>query len=292
MRGRILRGVGGFYYVYDGERIHECRARGRFRRDKVTPMVGDLVEFSPEGELTHGYVEELLPRSSQLKRPPVSNIDRIFAVVSISAPEPDLLLLDHLLVGAHRQGIDAVVCINKLDLSQPDLVEEVAAQYVKAGYPVLRLSAAEGVGIDTMRKELNGHISALAGQSGVGKSSLINQLLPGAELEVGEVSRIERGRHTTRHCELILLPEGGLLADTPGFSLLEGEEEDPLLLKDHFIEFAQYEDECRFATCQHIKEPDCAVRQAAERGEIAPQRMERYARLHEQARERWEHRYD
>lgn len=289
MVGRIIRGVGGFYYVDDGRRMHECKARGLFRKQGITPMVGDMVEFSPEGEKTYGYLDQILPRVSQLKRPPVSNIDLIVAVMAPASPAPDLKLLDQLLVGAHKQGIRAIVCVNKTDLADPS---DILREYVLAGYETLSVSASTGEGIPALLKRLSGCISALAGQSGVGKTSLINSLLPGESREVGGVSRIERGRHTTRHCELIPLPEGGFLADTPGFSLLEGEQEDPAELKEHFPEFARYEDLCRFGGCAHLREPGCAVREAAQRGEISPGRLERYGILYEEYKERWSHRYD
>lgn len=292
MRGTILRGVGGFYYVWDGQKQHECRARGRFRRDKVKPLVGDRVEFTPEIEgvkESYGYIEELLPRSSELTRPPLANIDLIIAVVAAMAPSPDLLLLDKLLIGASEAGIEAAVCINKVDLSG---AEEVAAEYRPAGYEVFLISAATGEGIEAMRRRIAGHTAAFAGQSGVGKSSMINALEPDMALKTGEVSRIERGRHTTRHSELLLLPGGGLLADTPGFSLLESGATDPLELKDHYPEFEPYEGHCRFDGCTHRSEPGCAVRRAADEGKISRGRLERYNSIFQERKEGWDRRYD
>lgn len=288
MTGRIVRGVGGLYYVYDGERLHECKARGLFRKQKIKPMVGDMVEFSPE-EGSFGYLQEILPRTSCLTRPPVSNIDLIIAVIAPSSPAPDLRMLDQLLVDAHWQGIQAAVCVNKSDLGDARALED---EYRLTGYDTFCVSAQSGEGIPQLRERLQGHVSSLAGQSGVGKSSLVNVLLPGTDMEVGEVSRIERGRHTTRHSELILLPEGGFLADTPGFSLLEGGLRDPAQLQEHFIEFAPYGDQCRFIGCQHLKEPGCAVQEAAENGEISSGRLGRYGELYQEYKERWSRRYD
>jgi len=291
LEGVILRGVGGFYYVWDGAVQHECRARGRFRRDKITPTVGDRVLFTPEklgAEESYGYLEEILPRTSELARPPLANIDLIIAVIAAVAPNPDLLLLDKLLIGASEAAVDAAVCINKTDLATAaDVVEE----YRLCGYDVFALSASSGEGVAQMRGRLSGHIAAFAGQSGVGKSSLINALEPDMNLKTGAVSRIERGRHTTRHCELLLLPGGGLLADTPGFSLLESETVDPLELKEHYPEFAPYEGLCRFDGCSHRSEPGCAVREAAREGRLSIGRLERYEAIFLERKERWDHRY-
>ncbi len=275
-----------------GARLHECKARGRFRRDGIAPMVGDRVEFTPQiagAKESYGYLEEIEPRGTFLVRPPLANVGKIIVVIAAASPAPDLLLLDKLLVNSAEQGIEAGVCVNKVDLAP---AEDIAREYELAGYAVYPVSAVTGEGLGELRAGIGGRIAALAGQSGVGKSSLINALEPDMHLKIGDVSRIERGRHTTRHCELLLLPGGGLLADTPGFSLLEGDVADPLLLKDFYPEFDAYLGECRFDGCTHRSEPGCAVAEAAARGEISQGRLRRYAELFAERKERWLRRYD
>ena len=291
MTSRIIQGIGSFYTVESGGQRYVCKARGRFRKQRISPLVGDFVEFQPaDSEDGEGIIEEILPRKSELLRPPVANVDVIFVTVAASSPEPDLLLVDRLLVRAHRAGIEAKIIVNKTDLNG-GMAKEIARQYGSAGYEVFCVSAKQGMGLDALRAAVQGKTIAFAGQSAVGKSSLLNALCPGLSLETGSVSRIERGRHTTRKAQLIPM-QGGYLADTPGFSLLELDTMEPELLAECYPEFAPCEGKCRFLGCQHLNEPDCAVKAAAQQGRISRERLERYAVLHQELKEKWGKRYD
>lgn len=292
MEGLILQGIGGFYTVRDeaGNR-HTLRAQAKLRRQHMTPMVGDRVRFTPGRGEEEGWLEAILPRENELVRPPVANIGMIALVAAAASPEPDLLLIDRMLVCARQRGIEAAVVINKCDLN-PAGARDIARQYERAARAALPVSARSGEGIEALRAALGGRVHALGGQSGVGKSSLINALY-GLDLQTGRVSdKIERGRHTTRRCELIEVPGGGMVLDTPGFSLLQLGLSEPILLKDQYPEFAPYEGRCRFQPCAHVSEPDCAVRAAVAAGEIDARRHERYKALFEEMNVRWRERYD
>ncbi|MDO4866613.1 MAG: ribosome small subunit-dependent GTPase A [Clostridia bacterium] len=292
MQGVILQGIGGFYTARDdGGAEYTLRAQGKLRRERTKPKVGDRVELSPgEGE-EHGWILRVLPRRNELVRPPVANIDVIVIVVAATTPDPDLLMADRLMLNARRAGIDVQLVINKCDLD-PDRVEAIARQYRGAEVSTMRVSAGTGVGLDELRQRLRGKVHALAGQSGAGKSTMINALY-GLELETGDLSRkIERGKNTTRHCQLIPVEGGGMVLDTPGFSLLETELFDPVELKDCWPEFARFEGQCYFQPCYHASEPRCAVRDAVAAGEIDDERHGRYVELLEEMRQRWRDRYD
>lgn len=288
--GRVIKGVAGSYTVYaDGER-YTCRARGRFRREGVKPMVGDIVAFTPPEGSAGGMILEILPRDRALARPQVSNIDRVVAVVSAGYPQPDLMLVDRLLVDARRIGVEPILVINKADLAGAGQIGGIVCQY--SGMPALVVSARTGEGVDALARHLSGHIACFAGQSGVGKTSLLNRIRPCGGGEVGELSaRAGRGRHTTRHTELIELPGGGWAADTPGFSLLDTEPMDPGLLPGCYPEYAPYEGLCRFDDCRHDREKGCAVRRAVQEGRIHPLRYERYQQLLKELDEKWRMRY-
>lgn len=288
--GRILKGIGGSYTVYADNEYHTCRARGRFREQGITPMVGDRVEYSPPESEGEGYILTILPRNNELNRPPVSNIDRLVAVVSAGRPKPDLMLVDRLLVDARIIGVVPMLAVNKIDLA-PDGGNEITDQY--RHLPILAVSARTGQGLDDLAAGLMGHTACFAGQSGVGKTSIINGLRPGQEGEVGALSdHSRRGKHTTRHSELMELPGGGWVVDTPGFSLLETEPMDPGTLGDFYPEFAPYEGQCRFADCRHDRETGCAVLEAVDRGDIHPQRHLRYTELLRELTEKWRNRYE
>ena len=289
--GVIVKGVGGLYYARgeDGG-THVLRARGIFRRRHITPMVGDRVRFTPGQGEEHGWVEEILPRESQLVRPTVANV-RYLVIVLAPAPAPDYLLIDTLIAMALRQGIRPALVVNKCDLDG-GTYEAVRSDYAGLGAPLLAVSALSGQGMDGLRSLLASGVCCLAGQSGVGKSTLLCAAT-GLRLQTGEISqKIHRGRHTTRHAELLFSGEYRVL-DTPGFSLLElWEGLEPIRLKEYYPEFAPYEGQCRFSPCYHLSEPGCAVLKAARSGEISQARLERYHLLLKKAQEAWRNRYD
>jgi len=277
--GVILRGIGGFYDVMADGEVSRCRARGKFRKLGLTPMVGDRVRFIPETQTTEGFIEEILPRKNTLIRPPVANIDNLAVVVAAAQPEPDLLLVDKLIVLAERKGISPILVINKIDLVQKEETDSIAAQYSATGYPIYCVSGKFGFGIDELSRGLKG-ITTLAGQSGVGKSSIINSLHPTLELETGDLSeKIKRGRHTTRHVELLTLPYGGMIVDTPGFSQLELMDFEPSELQESYPDFQDYLNFCYFNKCLHVNEPGCAVHQAVEENRLHEGRYKRYVKL-------------
>lgn len=292
MQGTILKGIGSFYYALDDEgTVHTLRAQGKIRRERLKPKVGDHVEITPgEGE-EHGWIHKILPRKNELVRPPVANIDLIVIVIAAATPNPDLMLADRLMLNARRAGIDVRLVINKCDLN-PEGAEEIARQYRGAGVEPMLVSAGKGEGLEPVREMLRGKVHALAGQSGAGKSTMINALY-GLTLETGSLSRkIERGKNTTRHSELIPVEGGGMVLDTPGFSLLETDVFDPVELKDSWPEFTKYEGQCFFQPCYHATEPRCAVRDAVDEGVIDDQRHGRYVELLEEMKQRWRERYD
>lgn len=292
MQGIILRGIGGFYYALDDDgQIHTLRAQGKIRRERMKPKVGDRVEITPGEGDEHGWIHHILPRRNELVRPPVANIDLIVIVVAAATPDPDLMMVDRLMMNARRSGIDVRMVINKCDLA-PESAADIANQYRGAGVDPIMVSARTGEGLDELKECLQGKVHALAGQSGAGKSTTINALY-GFSLETGDLSRkIERGKNTTRHCELIPVPGGGMVLDTPGFSLLETDLFEPVELKDSYPEFTLYEGKCFFQPCYHATEPRCAVRDAVEEGEIDNQRHERYKALLDEMKQRWRDRYD
>ena len=290
-QGTLVRGFGGFYTVRDAEgQEFTLRCKKKFRRLGLSPLVGDEVLFTPgEGE-EHGWLEEILPRSSQCLRPPVANVSLLLIVVA-PVPEPDLLLVDRMMVRARAQGMDMLLVVNKCDLDE-GLAQELSAQYAGAQVPVYAVSAESGQGLATLRERMGGRLCCLTGQSGVGKSTLLNALL-GLSLETGEISRkIQRGKNPPRHAEL-LVKDGLRVLDTAGFSLLEldgGME--PVTLKEYYPEFAEYEGKCRFEPCYHDREPGCAVTAACGEGAIHPQRLARYRALLAEVRQAWRERYD
>lgn len=284
MNDRIIKALSGFYYVQAEDGIVECRARGKFRKEGVSPLVGDFVTISRSGK--SGTVEEILPRKNSFIRPAVANVDLLVLLASCAIPQTEPFLIDRVLAIAGQQGVEPLICVNKNDL-EPG--EGLAGIYRRAGFRVVVTSAETGEGVDELRAAISGKLSAFTGNSGVGKSSILNALCPELKLAVGEVSeKLGRGRHTTRHIELYCLGNGTFVADTPGFSSFDTERMD-LVLKDQlqyaFSDFAPYLGKCQFQDCAHLKEPGCAVRAALERGEIEPTRYESYKRLYEMAKE-------
>ena len=275
LNGTIIKGIGGFYYVKASNNVYECKARGVFRKERVTPMIGDKVVIEVNGE--KGSITEIMPRFSCLIRPPVANIDTIIIVVAAAEPDPSLELIDKMLVNAEISGIKPAICINKTDIRMREDIEEI---YTKAGYEVFTVSAEKKAGTDKLFEYLKGKTTAFAGLSGVGKSSLLS-LITDDTLETGEVSeKIRRGRHTTRHVELFEI-DGGFVLDTPGFGQLEVEGIKADELQNYFPEMADAQGNCRFRGCAHINEPDCYVKEKLETGEIAPSRYESYKAMYE-----------
>jgi ribosome biogenesis GTPase len=277
--GRIIKALSGYYYVQDREtqQVWQCRARGVFKKRKINPLVGDEVEYEP-GQNEEGTVTVVRPRKNELLRPPVANVDQALLVFSIREPDFSALLLDKFLVHIERANIQAMICISKTDLapSPLELFPQVAA-YERIGYPVFYVSNQNDTGFAEVEEALKHKVTVFAGQSGVGKSSLLNALNPDAELETSEISdRLGRGKHTTRHVELIPLPKGGYVADTPGFSQLDFDPFEPEELSRYFVEFAEPAADCKFRACLHQNEPQCAVKAAVEAGEIDRHRYEHY----------------
>lgn len=286
--GLIIKSNSGFYYVKCGEDIVECHARGIFRKEHQSPLVGDRVLISCEGET--GTIDEILPRKNSLVRPPVANIDFLAIVVSTTQPVPNLLVIDKLIVTAEQKGIEPVVVISKGDLCGGG---DLCAIYKKAGINSFAASGVTGEGIDELKKLISGHIGAFTGNSGVGKSSLLNRLDPSLTLGTGEIShKLGRGRHTTRLVELFCACSG-YIADTPGFSSIDTGKVDPILkenLQFVFREFEPYIGRCRFTGCSHTKESGCAVLEAVQNGEIAASRHKSYCAMYEEAKDikEWE----
>lgn len=273
MNGTIIKGIGGFYYVSaEDQNLYECKARGIFRKQNIKPMIGDKVSIE------QGSISEIFPRRTHLLRPPVANIDRLVIVAAAASPEPNLFLLDKMFVNAHKNGILPALCINKTDLEDPSMLRSI---YQQAGYPVYEVCAKTGNGLEDLNQFLEKCTTAFAGLSGVGKSSILNRITD-ARMETGQVSdKIQRGRHTTRHVELMPLGDCSFVLDTPGFSSLEVTDLPVQELEDCFPELQPYKNKCRFRGCAHISEPDCPVRDAVEQGKIAPSRYESYKMLYE-----------
>lgn len=285
MTGRIMKGIAGFYYVIsDDGSIYECKAKGIFRKDKLKPLVGDYVEMSvlDEGQKL-GNIDRILPRTNDLIRPNVANVDQALIIFAITKPKPNLNLLDRFLVMMEKQQIETVICFNKQDIATNEEQELLKEGYGKCGYDVRFLSAMEQKGIEELRDVLKGRTTVVAGPSGVGKSSIINLLQPEAEMETGRISeKIDRGKHTTRHSELICVEKDSYIVDTPGFSSLFIEEFHKEELKEYYREFRQFEPQCRFQGCMHIHEPVCGVKAALDEGKISSLRYENYVTLYEE----------
>lgn len=287
--GIIIKGIGGFYYVEASGEIFECKARGVFRKSGIKPLAGDMVTISINDK-AENTIDEIHERKNVLIRPPVANVDRLFIVSSVCEPKPVLLIIDRLTALAVNQGIEPIVVFTKNDLDNADEYIEI---YKKAGIKAYSVSCVTGEGVAEIKAELEGHISAFCGNSGVGKSSLLNAINPELALKTGEISdKLGRGRHTTRHSELIKV-DGGYVADTPGFSSFETDETE-LILKDDlpyvFKEFEPYLGQCKFTSCLHIKDKGCRIIQAVEDGDIPSSRHESYCTMMEQAKniKEWE----
>ncbi len=289
MQGKIIKGVGGFYYVHaQDDSIYECRAKGIFRKDKIKPLVGDNVEISVlDKEKKAGNVDAILPRRNVLIRPAAANVDQALVVFAVASPKPNLNLLDRFLISMEQQDIPVVICFNKTDLTNQEELLRLQKIYDRCGSRVRFVSVEQQAGIDELQEILEGKTTIVAGPSGVGKSSLTNVLQSEVQMEVGEVSRkIDRGKHTTRHTELIVLRHGTYFLDTPGFSSLYLQGIEYNELKDYFPEFVPYEPYCRFQGCMHLSEPDCAVKEALAKEEISQSRYDNYVLLAAELKDR------
>ena len=281
IEGRIIKGIGGFYYIETEKGLYECRARGIFRKNKITPLVGDFVKISVVDEDNKkGVVEEIQERKTELVRPPIANVNKALIVFAVKNPTPHLSLLDRFIVLAERENLEIVIILTKIDLDDDNTFEKIKNIYEPCGYKVIGVSNLENKNIDKVKEELKDNTVVFAGPSGVGKSSLLNQIDSNFQLKTGDVSdKIKRGKHTTRHAELFELKFGGMVADTPGFSSLTLDDIEDVDLKDYFIEFDNYDD-CKFGSrCIHQNEPNCAVKEAVENGEIPKERYESYIQL-------------
>lgn len=289
MKGKIVKGIAGLYYVYtENAGVFECKAKGIFRNQKRKPLVGDDVLLKPlEESLKTATIEELLPRRNELFRPAVANIDQAVLLFAAAEPEPNWNLLDRFLILMAQQKLPVVLAFNKADLITESQRTEIENGYRNTGYEIRFLSAKEGMGLDGLKKLLYGRTTVLAGPSGVGKSTLTNMLQPGVQMETGAISeKIKRGKHTTRHTELIWVCADTYLLDTPGFSSLTIEHVEAEEVKRFFPEFMQYEGHCRFRDCMHENEPGCLVKQAVSEGKIAKRRYENYLLLYKELRQR------
>jgi len=278
-KGQIVKALSGFYYVENEDGMFQCRARGIFRKRKVTPLVGDWVDFNAANR-TDGYIMEIDDRKNELVRPPIANVDQAILIFSVEKPSFNPILLDRFLVHVEASDIEPVICLSKIDLEKDEEKASMVSyveDYKKLGYEVLKTSIYLDETLKSLEPFINNKVSVLAGQSGVGKSSLLNALKPGLNIETNEISKsLGRGKHTTRHVELIPLTGGGYVADTPGFSSLDFLEIKSENLSLTFPEMRQRINECKFRQCTHVNEPGCAVRKAVEQREIAPHRYNHY----------------
>ena len=290
--GIIRKAISGFYYVDTGGELISCRARGTMRRDKITPLVGDRVRIAITG-LGTGVLEEVIPRANAFIRPPVANLDQMIVFASAVIPVTDPYLIDRVTAVAELHGVTPVICINKCDLDSGEALFDI---YSRTCYKTIRTSAVTGEGIEELRRVIAGKVSAFTGNSGVGKSSILNALVPGFQIKTNEVSdKLGRGRHTTRHVELYRLPDDAIVADTPGFSSFDTQRMDLIAKEDlqySFPEFSPFFGQCRFRDCRHTGESGCAVMNAVEKGIIHPSRHSSYVRLYQLASQtkEWEHR--
>ncbi len=284
--GIIVKGIGGFYYVESEGEIYECRARGAFRKNKITPLVGDRVSVTLYEGDHENTIDAIAPRTNELRRPPVANIDRLFIVVSSTEPKPNTRIIDQLTVLAVRAGIEPVIVLTKRDLADVSELKEI---YDKTPFHTVIASGMEDEGLDEIRALLKGKTSAFTGNSGVGKSTLLNRLDPDLELATAPISqKLGRGKHTTRECTLLKVA-GGFVVDTPGFAALELQRNEIILkedLADCFPEFAPYLEDCKFyPSCAHVKDKGCAVLQAVEDGAISKSRHESYVAMYDEVKD-------
>ena len=289
MQGKIIKGIAGFYYIYaENDEIYECKAKGIFRKDKQKPLVGDNVEIEVlDAQEKEGSVTAILPRKNSLIRPAVANVDQAFVIFAMENPKPNFMLLDRFLIMMEKENVPAVICFNKKDLATQEALELLYETYKSCGYHVIFSSTFNGDGLDEIREILKGKTTVVAGPSGVGKSSITNALQENVQMETGEISKkLKRGKHTTRHSQVIPVGHDTSLMDTPGFSSLYLTDIEEQELKDYFPEFREYEDQCRFQGCRHIHEPDCGVKEALAEHKISQLRYEDYLGLYNELKEK------
>lgn len=288
MQGKIIKGIAGFYYVCvtnpaeDTTEIYECKAKGIFRKDGTKPLVGDDVEMEVlDEDAGKGNIQKILPRKNALIRPAVANVDQALVIFAAAKPAPNFNLLDRFLIMMAEQELPCIICFNKQDIVDEEERQKLTSVYENCGCRVVFASATKGEGTEEIRALLRGKTTTVAGPSGVGKSSMVNSLCGNTYMETGEISeKIDRGKHTTRHAELLLIGPDTYIVDTPGFSSLSVFNMEKEELKDFYPEFAKYEDECRFRGCSHINEPDCGVKNALQNGNISPMRYENYVQIY------------
>ena len=289
MQGKIIKGIAGFYYVHVVEfGVYECKAKGVFRKEKIKPLVGDVVVIDVlDEEEKKGNIVEILERENELIRPAVANIDQALVVFAVTKPKPHFNLLDRFLIMMESKGIPVILCFNKKDIATEEEIQNLKDIYANCGYEIVFTSAHKQENIEMLKELLHDKTTAIAGPSGVGKSSLINLLQENVQMETGSISeKIERGKHTTRHSELIWIEDNTYIMDTPGFSSLYTNEFEKEELKYYFTEFEPYEGTCRFLGCDHIHEPGCSVKEALEEGKIHPVRYENYLEMYKELKEK------
>lgn len=288
MQGKIIRGIGGFYYINAGNSIYECKAKGSFRKDGIRPLVGDdcIIDILDEKNRL-ANITSIMPRHSEIIRPAVANVDQAMIIFAISRPEPNFNLLDRFIIQISQKDLPCIIVINKMDLADDDQRREIEEAYVACGCKVVFTSVSNREGVEEIRKLIKGKTTTVAGPSGVGKSSMINLLQSAVKMQTGVLSdKIDRGKHTTRHSELIPIDEDTYILDTPGFSSLNLFDVSTDTLKDYYYEFEEYAAECRFLDCKHISEPDCGVKKAVESGEVSRLRYENYLTLYRECKEK------
>lgn len=292
MQGKIIKGVGGFYYVHlhdkNNSTLYECKAKGAFRNQNIKPSVGDNVDIDiVDNEALTGNITAVHKRSNSLIRPAVTNVDQAVIIFALTQPKPNYNLLDRFLIMMECQDVDTIICLNKLDIDEEETADGVKQAYELAGYRVIIASTYDNKGIDELRKIIEGKTTVFAGPSGVGKSSLLNSLYPDAQVQTGSISeKIKRGKHTTRHSELMCVGPDTYIMDTPGFSSLNVEDMEPEDLRYYYEEFGAYSDSCRYSGCLHIHEPGCKVKEALQEGHISKLRYDNYIQLFDEIKSR------
>lgn len=282
MKGKIIKGIAGFYYCYiEGHGVYECKAKGIFRNQDIKPLVGDnvIIEILDEDD-KEGHISQILSRKNTLIRPNVANVDQALIIFAGAQPDPNYNLLDRFLIMMLQQDVDTIICLNKKDLIGQEDLDKFAEPYLKANYKIIYTSAETREGFDELESILENKTSVVAGPSGVGKSSIINIIAPDADMEIGDISKkLKRGKHTTRHSEIFRIKHNTYIIDTPGFSSLEITDIDKYSLQNYFPEFHDYNEKCRFVGCLHVNEPNCAVKEAIRDGNISEVRYESYKAL-------------